>query len=136
MKTMKVIVVAVMAVSLSIPAYAMFESVEAVGGKTLADFQKEFSGTKPVVAWNKYMEYKFLEKAPRPTLGLSHMRIEPGEGTITDYARGTKLAAGFVRYEEAQRNKGRAPGRYVAREAAESDVALGTKPVVWMLKRG
>jgi hypothetical protein len=56
------------------PAYAAYEGTVSplVPQKTLVDFQKEYSGTKPVVASLKY--YDYLKNAPNTTLDVSHIR--------------------------------------------------------------
>lgn len=57
------------------PAYAAYEGgaiVPSTPQKTLGDFQKEYSGTKPVVAFLKY--YDYLKNAPQTTLDVRHMR--------------------------------------------------------------
>ncbi len=62
---------------LAVSAYALDSAVEQTPTKTFADFQKEYYGTKPVVAWMKYHDYLALQKMPKPTLEPSRMRIEP-----------------------------------------------------------
>lgn len=57
------------------PAYGASEAIGSGAGspiKTLRDFQKEYSGTKPVVAHLKY--YDYLKNTPKATLDVGHMR--------------------------------------------------------------
>ncbi len=68
--------------------------------RTLADFQKEYSGTKPIVAWNKYHEYLALQKAPKPTLEPSRMRFE---SNAPESARGTKDVVAFLKRGDENR---------------------------------
>lgn len=70
---------------LAAPAYALVEtSAVGVPAKTLGDFERNYSDTKPIVAWNKYQEYKRLQNAPRPTLSVSRMRTwETFEGGLS-----------------------------------------------------
>ena len=73
---------------LAAPAYAVVESGTAPAGELpLADFQR--SGDKPVVAWEKYRQYKYRlnHPAPQPTLDASRMRAEKGELTLADFQR-------------------------------------------------
>lgn len=84
---------------LAIPAYAD-EMAAGMPGKTLADFQKEYSGTKPIVAWNKYHEYLALQKAPRPTLEPSRMRTEHVHPAV---ASGTKDIVAFLKRGDENR---------------------------------
>lgn len=74
-------VIAVMATAGA--AYAAGGEMAAqVPGKTLADFQAQFAGTKPVVAIDKYLEYQALQLAPKPTLAQPRLR-EEGRGPAT-----------------------------------------------------
>lgn len=78
--------------------------------KTLADFQRE-SGSKPVVAAQKYMAYKqgVLEQAPRPTLLPIRLRQEaPARAgmTLRDFQReweGTKPVVAIQKYMESRK---------------------------------
>ncbi len=103
----------------AMPAYGIVETPEmGVPAKTLADFQRQYSDTKPVVAWHKYQEYQFLQNVPRPTLEPSRMRTEtirPGEAALA-----SKPLAEFSR-----RHRGEETG-YVGSIQSLS----GTKPVV------
>lgn len=68
------------------PALAASEVGMGAPAKTLKDFEREYSGTKSIVAWNKFNEYQALKNAPQPTLAVSHMRISPSElKTLADY---------------------------------------------------
>ena len=59
------------------PAYAASEvAAPEVSIKSLVDFKAEYSGTKPIVAINKYWEYRALQMAPKPTLAEPRMRSE------------------------------------------------------------
>ncbi|HXV28182.1 MAG TPA: hypothetical protein VD913_04375 [bacterium] len=59
----------------AVSAYAAMEAgVVEVPGKTLGDFERQYSHTKPMIAWSKFQEYRRLENAPRPTLSVSRMR--------------------------------------------------------------
>ncbi len=51
--------------------------------RTLADFQKQYAATKPVVAVQKFWEYEALKATPRPTLAVSHMRTEGDTADIS-----------------------------------------------------
>ena len=82
-------------VFVTVQAYAVMESAELQApGKSLGDFQKAYSGTKPVVAWHKYQEYLMLEKAPRTTLAPSRMREETASA---DPAHGSKPVIGLLK---------------------------------------
>ncbi len=83
---------------LAIPAYAD-EMAAGMPGKTLSDFQKEYSGTKPIVAWNKYQEYLQLQKTPRPTLEPSRARMEAN--LPADSSSGTKAVVAFTKSANA-----------------------------------
>ena len=81
----KILGIVVTIMFLAAPAYAVVET-GAVGApaKTLADFERSYSDTKPIVAWNKYQEYRRLQNAPRPTLSVSRMRTwETFEGGLS-----------------------------------------------------
>lgn len=57
------------------PAYGASETIEpgtVAPMKTLSDFQKEYSGTKSVVAVLKY--YDYLKHAPKTTLNTENIR--------------------------------------------------------------
>lgn len=112
----------------AVQAYATIETsgvgVE-VPGKTLADFQKEYSGTKPIVAWHKYQEYRRLQNAPRPTLEASRMRTEP---LVYDEFSGTKP---IVRFINQNRPKAKTTEHVYVAPAPDS----GTKPVVAFLRK-
>ena len=112
-----------------IPAYAAMETAGIeTPAKTLADFQIQYSGTKPMIAWNKYQEYKTIQNVPRPTLEVSRMRIEP---LMVNQFAGTKPAVGFTRKHQA---KEIAP--FVGtREAWRISYLSGTKPVVAFLRK-
>ncbi len=55
-------------------AYSAYEGTAnvSVPQKTLSDFQKEYSGTKPIAAIMKYYEY--LSQMPKTTLMVNHIR--------------------------------------------------------------
>lgn len=76
---------------LAVPAYSWAEvsSATPAGELTLADFQR--SGDKPIVAFEKYRQYKYqlAHPAPQPTLDASRMRAEKGELTLADFQRTT-----------------------------------------------
>ena len=67
------------------------EGMVQVPVKTLPDFQSQYVGTKPVIAIDRYFEYKALQLAPRPTLAPVRMR-DDGQGPAT----GTKPVAGML----------------------------------------
>ncbi|MBI4549410.1 MAG: hypothetical protein HY714_00590 [Candidatus Omnitrophica bacterium] len=129
----KIAVLLILALIAAVPAFAAAESSIAVEGKTLADFQREYAGTKPVVAWHKFQEYQLVGSAPRPTLSVNRIRLTPEEMTSTEFARGTKPAVGVLIKSEAERAAAR-PKTLGAVEIAAPD--QGTKPVLGMLKRG
>ncbi len=109
----------------AIPAYAD-EMAAGMPGKTLADFQKEYSGTKPIVAWNRYHEYLQLQKAPRPTLESSRARMEVS--LPADSSSGTKGVVAFTKSANAN-SEGlsknvKQSGNYIP------DRASGTKSIV------
>ncbi len=80
------------------PVYGAMETAAEAPGKTLADFQRAYAGTKPVIAWHKFQEYQMLQKAPRTTLEPSHMRAESKPGVSDEnYDRGTKPVINFLR---------------------------------------
>lgn len=111
----------------AVSAYAFDSAVEQAPAKTLADFQREYSGTKPVVAWMKYHDYLSLQKMPRPTLEPSRIRMEaapPYEG-----ASGTKDVVKFTR---SGNWNSEGLERYVdkSRPFLSPDPAPGTKAVV------
>lgn len=102
----------------AMPAYGMIEtSGIAVPARTLADFQRQYSDTKPVVAWHKYQEYQFLQNAPRPTLEPSRIRetVMLGEAGLA-----SKPNAEFTR-----RHRGKETGY-----RGSLGFLSGTKPVV------
>lgn len=106
-----------------VPAYAVVETAGAIApAKTLADFQREYSSTKPVVAWHKYQEYKRLQLAPRPTLEVSRMRREP---MIYNVFSGTKPIIKALKPPQAK-NTG---------YTGFPSVSSGTKPVIAFLRR-
>lgn len=96
MKTLKVLGVLAVLAALAIPAYAAVESASEIPGKTLADFQREYSGTKPVIAWLKFQEYQMLQRTPRTSLETSRMRTETVSAD-EDYDHGTKPVVRFLR---------------------------------------
>lgn len=123
----KVLAVALPLLFVAVQAYAAMEATGVqVPAKTLGDFQKEYSGTKPIVAWNKYQEYKRLQNAPRPTLEASRMRTEPA---VFDEYAGTKPIVRFLNLNRPRV----APTRGYVYIAPASD--SGTKPVVAFLKK-
>ena len=119
MKNVQKIGMAVLTLSLIVaPAYAAMEGSAGPGGElTLADFQRMNSGNKPIVAVNKYREYKYRLKhaAPQPTLDVSRMRTEERELTLADFKRRNPkpwiAAQEFERYQD-QKNRPAEP--YVA----------------------
>lgn len=126
--TMKILGLILMVAAMAIPAYAAGEAGVAPMGKTLAEFQNDFAGTKPVVAWHKYQDAVRLKDAPAPTLSVSRMRVSPEDMTIDDLAAGTKPVAGWLKYHSAKQQ----PGAVLS---ASNEISLsGTKPVVSALK--
>jgi hypothetical protein len=74
--------IVVFAVS-TMPTYAMVEGVS-VTPQTMAEFQRAFSGTKPVIAASEYQASKYVTSLPKTTLTLSRVRTETvvkGQGT-------------------------------------------------------
>lgn len=117
---------------IAMPVYAIEEATTMASTKTLADFQKEYSGTKPIVAWNKYHEYLAeLKKAPRPTLEKSRMRIEPD--LSVERSRGTKDVVAFTKPSnwggEGLQKYVKPTGKFYSR-----DSAAGTKAIVAFTK--
>lgn len=88
-KVVAVMVVILLAVA---PAFAA-AGAGGIAPAPLAEYQKAYTGTKPVVAWTMFQDGKVLGKAPRPTLGAARMRFEAG---VRDDA-GTKQVAAFVK---------------------------------------
>jgi hypothetical protein len=130
----KIAALLILALILAMPAFAATEGVTAgIGEKTLADFQKEYAGTKPIVAWHKFQEYQLVGSAPRPTLSVAQIRLSPEEMTSLDFARGTKPSVGILMKEEAERTAARGNSAGALEIAAPDQ---GSKPVVGMLKRG
>jgi hypothetical protein len=85
MKTLKGIFIAALMVGIvSAPVFAL-ETATGSAPQTLADFQKIYSGTKPMVAYAKYGESQFLKKYPQPALNVSRMSVKGapvrGQGT-------------------------------------------------------
>ncbi len=119
------------------PAYAASEGMTTdlpPSVKTLGDFQKEYSGTKPVVAYLKY--YDYLKNAPKPTLGLERMRTGPsilGVGTA-DQDTGTKPVVKYLKgaggFDSIKREP---PARSTS--STSTDPSAGSKPVLRFLKR-
>ncbi len=132
--TLKVLGFSLAVVALSFPVYAGLEVGMAPAAKTLIDFQRDFTGTKPVIAWHKYQDYLQMKNVPQPTLGVSRMRVSPEEMTANDYAAGTKGIAGLLKFWEAKRELAR-PQTAKIHGAVVRDAASGTKPVVGFLKR-
>ncbi len=121
MKTLiSMAVVAAMALT-AVPAYAL-EAVGVPAVKTLTDFQREYSGTKPMVAFEKYREFKYLQKFPRPTLDTSRIRTEVVEPS--PYLTGTKP---FIKALYPTTSL----GRLILGPVSDS----GTKPIVAMMRR-
>ena len=110
---------AVMAMAVA-PVYAALETVESA--KSLADFQKQYAGTKPVVAFDKYREFNTLQKFPRPTLESSRIRTEV---EVSDFS-GTKPIVKFTMSHRPQRTS----EAYI-----EPPYGSGTKPVIAYAKR-
>lgn len=113
----------------AIPAYG---AMETAGGAvtptmTFEDFQRDYSGTKPIVATLKFHEYQWLlQYAPRPTLLISRMREEPAAASTL----GTKPVVGILKTSEI---KGKELGPI---RVTDYDSAAGTKPAVKALKSG
>jgi hypothetical protein len=131
MKHLTIIFLTLLAVTwVATNATAMVETGGIVAPeKTLADFQRENAGTKLVVAWNKYAEYKSF---PRPTLEAGRIRTEamaPAKTAVADYAAGTKWVVGFWKSLEGEREAVKMPVRVIA-----SDQGSGTKWIVRFLK--
>ena len=126
--TWKILGLVLMVAAIAIPAYAAGEAGVAPMGKTLAEFQNDFAGTKPVVAWHKYQDALRLKDAPTPTLSVSRMRVSPEDMTIDDFAAGTKPVAGWLKYNGPKQQP-------EAVESASKEISLsGTKPFVGALK--
>lgn len=87
MKTLISMAVVAAVAMTALPAYAL-EAVGVPAIKSLSDFQREYSGTKPMVAFEKYREFKYLQKFPRPTLDTARIRTEAVEQS--PYLTGTK----------------------------------------------
>ena len=120
---------------IAIPAYAAMETSgsEVVAPvKTLADFQKEWSGSKPITPILKYYDWKtMLELAPKPTLAVSRMRTEGvtlDEKTLANLNRGTKPVIGYIQAEEKK-------GERLEIIRFSFDETSGTKPAVQQLKK-
>ncbi len=127
--TLKVLGLIMMVAAMAIPVYAAGEAGVAPMGKTLVDFQNDFSGTKPVIGWHKYQDYLRLKDAPAPTLAVSRMRVSPEDMTADDFAAGTKPVAGWLNYHSSKQQPA-----FV--QSASKEVSLsGTKPFVGALKR-
>ena len=126
--TWKILGLVLMVAAIAIPAYAAGEAGVAPMGKTLAEFQNDFAGTKPVVACHKYQDALRLKDAPAPTLSVSRMRVSPEDMTIDDFAAGTKPVAGWLKYNGPKQQP-------EAVESASKEISLsGTKPFVGALK--
>ena len=90
--TMKVLGLAVVMGLAAAGAYAAGEEgMVQVPVKNLPDFQAQYTGTKPVIAINRYFEYKALQLAPRPTLATARIR-----GDERGRATGTKPVVGIL----------------------------------------
>lgn len=135
MKTlMKVGMIGVLAGLIAIPAFAFVEGAGvSAEGKTLADFQREYAGTKPMIAWHKYQDYKLFGEVPQPTLGEKAIRVAPEERNLEDFMRGTKPVAGWLAQEEAERRAKLRQGEAII-YLGLPNLTSGTKPVVQMLK--
>jgi hypothetical protein len=67
----------------AMPLYAAVEGMS-VAPQTLGEFQRIYSGTKPVVAASEYQASKYVTRLPQPTLTISRIRtedVEKGQGT-------------------------------------------------------
>lgn len=81
MKTFKFILVLGFMAAAAAPAFAM-ETSAAAPAQTLSEFQRANTGTKPIVAFVKYNESKFLSQFPEVTLNVSNLRTDAtGSGT-------------------------------------------------------
>ena len=112
----------------AVSAYAFDSALEqAPTTKTLADFQKEYSGTKSVVAWMKYHDYLALQKMPRPTLESSSMRVEPAPPF-----KGISGTKDIVKFTRSRNWNSEGLEKYVdkSRPFLNPDPAPGTKAVV------
>lgn len=110
----------------SAPILLAAERAAQIPVKTLADFQKEYSGTKPIVAWNKYHEYLALQKAPKATLESSRMRVEYVHSSV---ASGTKDVVAFLK--RGDENRKSAGELYPStREFRPASRVSGTKDIV------
>lgn len=95
MKTFIKVAVVTVILGMAVPAFAITQGTGE--GKTLADFQKEFSGTKPVIAWHAYQHYKLFGSVPKPTLGAQAVRVGAEEKSFEDYSRGTKPVVAMLK---------------------------------------
>lgn len=80
-------------------------------GKTLLDFQRQYSGSKPIVAFEKYQEYRRAQETERSEASEAQPAAESfgisgqtnGVKTFRDFQReysGTKPVAAFHKYQE------------------------------------
>jgi len=99
----------VIAALIASPAYAMVPASMLVHGKTMDDFKQYNQANKPSVAWRTFHQYKILEKAPRPTLGILRIRMAPNEmKTLGDYERfysGRKASTAFRMFHQPSRHE-------------------------------
>lgn len=90
---------------IAVPAYAVSETAgKELPTLTLSDFQR--SGDKPVVAWNKFQDYKRrLRQAPQPTLAPSRMvtneTTAPRGMSNWDDSHGTKPVVRFLKQRKS-----------------------------------
>ncbi len=116
-------VAAVLAVVVLVAAPAFAAGAAGMAPAPLVDYQKAYTGTKPVVAWTMYQEGKVLGKAPRPTLGPARLRFEAG---VRDEV-GTKQVAAFVKPHKAELGARLGGGEFTG--------VTGTKGVVALARR-